>query len=99
MQASFVRVRDEIFQPYAVPQLANPLALMLLISAHSRQIVTQHQQEVAAHNDAVFRAKAQIAKGQHDGRSYVGHIKCIPEARLTEAERKRIAYYEKRDAD
>jgi hypothetical protein len=98
MQASFVRVRDEIFQPYAVPQLVNPLALMLLISARSRQIVTQHEQEVAAHNDAVFRAKAQVAKGLNDGRSYLAHMKRIPETRLTDTERKRIAYYENKDS-
>jgi len=95
MRNAFSRARDEIFVPYAIPLLSDQGSLKRLVAKRSREIGEQWKAEVEAHNDGVYRAKAQQAAAAEDYRGYLEHMRKIPSERLTKAERARVKYSEK----
>ncbi len=96
MFESFIRVRDEIFKPYAIPFLVDQLSLVRLVKARSKAIEIEWAIEISEHNDAVYRAKAKAAMSAKDYREYIVCMSRISVERQTESERKRVAFSAKK---
>jgi len=92
MRQVYTRVRDGIFTPYAIPVLLDHERLTRLVASRSQQLQKQWRDETTAHNDAVYRAKAQAVIATKDYEAFIDQMKNIPEERQTEIERTRVHY-------
>ncbi|MBS0410028.1 MAG: hypothetical protein JSR86_08945 [Proteobacteria bacterium] len=96
MREVFIRVRDEIFVPSAVPVLLDRKVLIALITARSKQLYEQRLDEIERHNDAVSRKKANAALKAMDYREYLEELGKVSPERQTNAERAWIRYARKK---
>jgi len=95
MRHAYKRVRDEVFKPFALAVLLDRKRLNGLVASRSQEVQRQWEEEVAAHNDAVYRKKAQAVIAKKDFKSFLEQMRKIPEERQTKAERARVRFVEK----
>jgi len=93
--SAFSKVRDEIFMPYAVKVLTNAFALRSLVKLRSAEIEKVWHEEIAEHNEGVYRTKARTALNLKDYVAYLELMEKIPIERRTKSEVARIKYFEK----
>lgn len=96
MREAFAKVRDEVFEPFALPYLSNPSFLTDLVIRQSVSVRKQHGAEVAAHNQSVHRAKASAALAAGDDAEYLRQMDFIAPDQQSKSERARIEYLRKR---
>lgn len=92
MQNTFIRVRDQIFVPYAIPVLQDRELLVNLLQCRLREIEGQWKSETISHNDSIYRTKAQSALSAKDYHEYLVNMRHIPAERQTNSEAARVKY-------
>lgn len=95
MREAYTRIRDEIFIPRAIPVLRDRDRLSRLVALRAETVQAEWTNEIATHNDAVYRAKAQAAIAAKDYAGFIEHMMNIPEERQSDAEKARIRYAQK----
>lgn len=96
MRAVYQRVRDEIFQPFAAPYLAQPTRLRELVYRRCEEVEREWEAKIAAHDEAISRTKADQAFRQANYAEYLAEMKEIPEARWSELDRRKVRYAERK---
>ena len=96
MEKVFIRARDEIFVPFAVPLLLDKSQFADFVERQAELRVAQHLEEIATHNAGVYHAKAERAYKAKDFRDYLSQIREIPAGRLTKVDMARIKFVLKR---
>jgi hypothetical protein len=92
MEAVFVRARDQIFDVYARPLLSKHDDLIELVQERSKEISERWQEEIADHNDTIYRRNAAKAFAEKRYREFIHEISKIPNERLSATELKKLSY-------
>lgn len=95
MRAVFRRVRDEIFIPFAVPILFEPLALETLVRERSNALNRQWKDEIKQHNLSIIRRRAAAAWQAKDYSVFLKEMEAVPDGDMSPVDVQRIAFASK----
>jgi hypothetical protein len=97
MLSVYERAREQIFKPFAVQYLIDPERLRELVTRRREEIEREWRADIANHNEAIYRNKADHALHQADYANFVMHMEKIPEERWSAADRKKIEIARRRN--
>ena len=87
----FLRVREEIFKPFAEPYLRDAPCLCKLVSQRCAEVERNWHTQIVDHNEGICRKKAEKAFRACNYTEYLTLLSSISQERHSDIDKKRIA--------